>query len=217
MGGLGEGAQRGLVAVLGALLPSACAGCGRLAAAALCGECQAALGGGLVLPGVPGVIESFVAVGAYSGVAGRAVRALKFAGRRTLALTLGRRLAQVIAGLGLQPDAVVTIPPNLWRRFRRGHDPALALAGVVASELGLPVERLLRRRRAGPPQAAVQNRRANVRGAFVAHGAVTGANLLVVDDVITTGATALEAALVLRQAGALRVWIAAVAHSRPGR
>jgi predicted amidophosphoribosyltransferase len=158
-----------------------------------------------------------VAIGVYAGVAGQAVRALKFSGRRSLARTLGGRLALVIGALPIRPDAVVAVPANPWRRLRRGHDPALALARAVADALGLPVWRSLERRRHGRPQSAAPDRRSNVRGAFVARGTLAGANLLLVDDVITSGATALEAALALRQAGAVRVWVAAAAHSRPGR
>lgn len=118
-------------------------------------------------------------------------------------------------------DFVLPLPLHRGRLGRRGYNQALELARPVARGAGLRLEaEALRRVRATPAQTDLDAaaRRRNVRGAFVADaGRVQERCILLVDDVITTGATVAEAAAVLRRAGAREIRVLAVARApRPG-
>jgi ComF family protein len=118
----------------------------------------------------------------------------------------------------LEPSLVVPIPMHWTRRMvRRTNSPEI-VAAQIARELGIPLaNRLLRRRRRTQlqPHLKPRERFANVRGAFeLASGdGLAGATALLVDDVLTTGATSSEAAKVLKQAGAARVVVAVLAKA----
>lgn len=118
-------------------------------------------------------------------------------------------------------DLVVPMPLHRARLGRRGYNQALELARPIAREAGLRLDGdALRRVRATPPQSELDaaQRRRNVRGAFVADAARVGSRgVLLVDDVITTGATVAEAASTLIGAGAREVRVLALARApRPG-
>jgi predicted amidophosphoribosyltransferase len=103
------------------------------------------------------------------------------------------------------------------RRLRRGTNSPEALAQTLGRQLGVPVRGLLRRRRNTLPQAPLppRERFRNVRGAFALRksGALDGIRILVVDDILTTGATCSEAAGVLKAAGAAWVGVVVVARA----
>lgn len=147
--------------------------------------------------------------GIYDGTLREAIHALKFRGRRALAAPLGSLMAERISGARL-PLAQVVIPVPLHRRRlrERGYNQSELLAGAVAGHLRLPVRSdVLVRRQATEAQSGLtlEDRRANVRGAFFAACSIEGQTVLLVDDVLSTGFTASECARVLRQAGASRV------------
>jgi ComF family protein len=164
--------------------------------------------------------EAAVRLGPYDGLLRAVILRLKNQRGEGLAELLGERWA---GGAGdrlraLGADAVVPVPLHFWRRLRRGYNQSAALAGGLARSLGVPCRRgWLRRVRNTPPQTAqtAAGRKENVRGAFaVSRGAVLkGQCLLLVDDVMTTGATAGEAARTLRAAGAGRVVVAVLARA----
>lgn len=118
---------------------------------------------------------------------------------------------------------VVPIPTTPARLRSRGYNQAALLADVVAGRLGRPTEcEALVRNRAGASQTALspQRRRENVRGAFVSGASaskVAGRRVLLVDDVLTTGATAQEAAATLRAGGAVEVRLLTFGRALPGR
>ncbi len=119
----------------------------------------------------------------------------------------------------LAADVVVAMPMHWWRRLIRGTNNPDILAAFVAESLGLPIGRhALRRRRNALVQTGLHQRErtANVRGAFAAGPAdgIRGRRVLLVDDVLTTGATCSEAARTLQQAGAASVAVAVVARSQ---
>jgi ComF family protein len=120
--------------------------------------------------------------------------------------------------LELRPDVVVPVPLHWWRRWTRGYNQAETVARSVARKLALPcMPRCLCRVRNTPFQtraASPQARQDNVRGAFRArrHIDLTGKKVLLIDDVLTTGSTAGEAARTLKHAGAARVIVAVLAH-----
>lgn len=150
------------------------------------------------------------------------VLALKHGGRRELAVPLGRALAQVLrrelAGSDRRP-LLVPVPLHPLRRLERGYDQALLLARTLSADLGRPLLRALRRRRWTAPQGAQgsSSRTANVAGVFGVRrrhrAALAGARVWVIDDVLTSGATASECARELRRAGVSHVGVLVVARA----
>jgi len=174
--------------------------------------------------GCPPTLPRFVRtvrLGPYAAPLNGAVRELKYRRQETMRRRLGRLLAQAVASQLPDEtfDLALAVPMHWRRRFARGYDHAGMLAAAVARELDMPLGRELIRVRNTPPQVRLPRSRRieNVRGAFAVTKprAVAGANILLVDDVTTTGATANEAAHVLLRAGALRVTLAVVAKSEP--
>lgn len=109
---------------------------------------------------------------------------------------------------------VIGYLPRAREKVRRyGFDQARELAAVLAKETGLPFSAVLRRVKDGVPQKSlgVQKRRENLRGAFALCRDVKGKRVILVDDLVTTGAGMAEAARVLRQGGAGEVWCVSVA------
>jgi predicted amidophosphoribosyltransferase len=152
------------------------------------------------------------AVAPYAGAVRKMIVAYKERGRSGLARPLGAALARAVsagaAGTGL-PLLLVPVPSTRASVRRRGHDPTLRIARVAAralTRLGEPVRcrPVLRHRRKVVDQAGLTAaaRMANLSGALVARQSLRGARVIVVDDVITTGATLVEAARALRAAGA---------------
>jgi ComF family protein len=152
----------------------------------------------------------------YAGVAREALHAFKFRGRRRLARPLAALvLEQCGADIPGDVDALVPVPLAAARERERGFNQATLLAAALAPALGAAVRpRWLGRTRATRPQSELDGtaRRDNVRGAFAASPRVAGRHAVVVDDVLTTGATASECARALRAAGAARVGVLAVAR-----
>jgi predicted amidophosphoribosyltransferase len=129
-------------------------------------------------------------------------------------------LASAMATANEHPaDAVTWVPLSRARLARRGYDQARALAVATASHLGIPAVPMLARTRDTPAQAmrcGTERRRA-MRGAFrIAGRGPTPSVVLLVDDVLTTGATAAECARVLRSAGARRVGLLVAARALAG-
>lgn len=158
----------------------------------------------------------------YSGPAAEIIKGFKFNGD----FYAGPRLLKAMMSLGWLPeavggaDAVLPVPLYPRRRRERGYDQALLLARAVARRLGLPLmKNALRRTRYTLQQTrlSLRERWDNVRGAFdVADpAAVRGLNLLLVDDVMTTGATTSECARTLRRAGADAVRVLTLARTAP--
>ena len=116
-----------------------------------------------------------------------------------------------------EADVVTWVPLARRRRAERGYDQARALAGAVARELGLPLTPLVRRTVRTAPQArrGAEERREAMRGAFTSIRAVPS-RVVLVDDVLTTGATLASCATALVEGGAREVHGVAVARSLKG-
>ena len=186
--------------------------------ASLCRSCRLA---------PPGFARA-VAFGVYEGRMKAAIHALKYDKLHPAAHGLGRMLAQAIAQLaGEAPPEMLVIPVPLHRskHAQRGFNQARSLAVHALGFLGKshPEWRLtlasstLMRLRATDSQAGLtpRQRRINVRGAFTVSdpAAVMLKHVLVIDDILTTGATARAAAQALRRAGAASVWVATLARA----
>ena len=153
----------------------------------------------------------------YEGVARDALHAFKFHGKRALARPLAALLLEAwgpwLATAGV--DALVPVPLGRVRERERGFNQAALVAERLGDALRVPLRpRWLARARATQPQTdlGAAERRANVRGAFAADTGVDGRHVALVDDVLTTGATAAECARMLKAAGARRVGVLTVAR-----
>ena len=170
-----------------------------------------------------------VAYGPYQDRMKAAIHALKYDRLHAAARGLGRMLAEAIAQLAGDAPAemlVVPVPLHRSKHAARGFNQArsLAVAALEVLRKTHPQWRLtlapktLMRLRATESQAglAPRQRRLNLRGAFTVSdpGAITQKHILVIDDILTTGATARAAALELRRAGAASVWVATLARAR---
>jgi ComF family protein len=208
-------AARLTAALLPALFPADCFLCGgALPLRHAGGVCLRCWDGLPWLPGARppgGPLRAVLWAAEYEGSIRRLVHGLKFADRDELALPLGRAMASRLEPmiLRLRPDLVVPVPLHFWRRYRRGYNQAEGLARPLARALRLPLDpRAVRRRRAGRRQLGLSRRERlrSLAGCFVARrGGVRGRAILLVDDVVTTGATLEACARALLAAGARRV------------
>jgi ComF family protein len=206
--------------------PAICVGCGR-EGTTICEACAPALAARRGLPaGVPLGMPSEVPLplvqlewcAPYGGVVRDALHALKYAGERRLATPLGAAAAARWGEVAIGGELLVPVPVHAARRAARGYDQAELLARAAAAGLGLPVAPVLRRDRATAPQYELgrDRRAANVAGAFVVGerwaATVAGRWIVLVDDVVTTGATLVACALAVLGAGAAAVSALAVAR-----
>jgi len=188
------------------LSPPLCARCGMPLASdqAACASCAAA----------PPPWDYARAAAAYAGTVREAIHTLKFNGRRSLAHPLAGLVYEQCGDIE-RPDAIVPVPLAPGRERDRGFNQSLLIAERLAERFGVRVRpRWLVRLRATAPQSglAAAERRTNVSGAFAASPGVAGRHVLVIDDVITTGATAGDCARALRLAGAFRIGVLTVAR-----
>lgn len=192
--------MRGIAELVGR---AACAGCGRRGVA-LCRDCERRL----VAPGPrtpPPGIDRLICPYRYEGAPRSLVLDLKGRGRRDAARPLAEALVRVARRAGVGAEVVTWVPCAAAARRRRGFDHAELLARSAAEALGLPCTPLLARTGAIRDQVGLSapERWSNLKGAFVARSAP--AKICLVDDVITTGATAGRCAAALRGAGATEI------------
>ena len=215
-------ARRWLGRLLNLLYPPKCPFCGALSPggeAALCLRCEQAL------PWAEGTFsaqgfDSGVFVLYYEGAVRESLLRYKFGGCSGYAGVYGPLLAQRIAeGLGSRFDLISYVPVSRWRRATRGYDQSELLARAVARCYGVLPVTTLHKRRQNRTQSQLHSadaRRANVSGVYTPVGPehFAGQRVLLIDDIVTTGATLSEAARTLRAAGAADVVCAALAGKR---
>ncbi|MGB9456446.1 MAG: ComF family protein [Bryobacteraceae bacterium] len=154
--------------------------------------------------------------GFYDGVLRQLIHLYKYGKVRTLAGPLGDFLLRALPR-DESFDCVAPVPLHWRKRWRRGFNQADLLSRRIASRTGIPVSRLLRRRRSTASQASLSNtgRRRNVASAFTCRrpDRAAGRKILLIDDVMTTGSTGAACALALKRAGAARVALLTVARA----
>lgn len=154
----------------------------------------------------------------------RLLQDFKYGHRLALAASLAQLVSEACRGGGKDPAAaspeppmhLVAMPLATERQIERGFNQAQELAVHVAAALGLPLlTDVLLRVKDAPKQATLpwRERHKNVRGAFACRRDLSGRRILLIDDVMTTGATAAAAATALREAGAEKVFIGVVARA----
>lgn len=204
-------------ALLTLLFPDRCAACGRLGAL-FCGDCRAALA---PYPQddawSPEAITLARIAFVFAGPLREAVHTLKYRACKRVALPLGQLMAEHLGRHPIPVDALIPIPLHSERLAERGFNQAELLARAVATTTGFPLinDQIMRIRATGQQaHLDAQARHENMRGAFAWRGrSAPPQRVLLVDDVLTTGATMSACAHVLREAGAEEVYGLALARS----
>lgn len=201
-----------LDAGLDLLFPPRCAGCQRVDAI-WCGECQQLLDA-IPFParqtGAQGPFAALASSGDHEGLLRQALLALKYENATTLAWPLGRRLAALVDSLQWKPDFLVPVPLHPSRERERGYNQAWLMGQALAQQLRIPLagDALYRTGNTRAQVGLTRRQRAeNVSKAFTVNASrVRGRDLLLVDDVYTTGATLGECARALSAEGARSVY-----------
>lgn len=215
--------MRLITLLLDLLYPPRCAFCRRLLPDGQRGACRDCLAR---LPRVPeggrrhdvAHTDLCLAPLYYEGAVRESLLRYKFGGLTAYGRVYADFLAKCIDENVISCDSITWVPLSRKRLRRRGYDQAELLARELASILAIPCERLLVKRIDTPPQSGTKSagqRRKNAAGVYACPdaGRVRGKRIVLVDDIVTTGATLSECARVLKEAGAAEI-IAAAAATR---
>lgn len=208
--------------LLDLLYPPKCVFCGKLLKeneTELCAHCRTSL------PEVSGPVKrgeffsSCCCVYYYEDAVRESILRYKFRSMRQYAGAYARLLAMRLLRQGGEYDLITWVPVSAKRRRKRGYDQVELLARQTAAEFGIPCGQTLRKLRDTPAQSGLPDaaaRRANVSGVYapVAPERFAGKRILLIDDVMTTGATLSECSKTLRLAGAAEISCAALAVTR---
>lgn len=199
--------------LLDLLFPPKCVFCRRLLKdreTDICGKCRSSL------PETSGKIKSIrflkecFSLYYYESPVPESVRRYKFSGMQQYAAAYGRLMAMEVLRKNIQFDLITYVPVSSKRLRKRGYDQAELLAKAIGKELDAPVLRCLRKKRDNPAQSGLADgsaRKANVLGVYSGYQPERFAEkkILLIDDVLTTGATVSECAATLLIAGASEV------------
>lgn len=211
-----------LQCLLDLLYPPKCVFCGKILDTAqtdLCRKCRAALPETAASVRQGKHFEICLSLCYYENAVAESVRRYKFRGMSHYADAYGRLLAMMLLRERVTFDLVSWVPISEKRARERGYDQTHLLAEAVTKELGAPCVQTLRKHRHNPAQSTMKNaqdRKNNVRDAYraVEPKRFCGKRVLLLDDVITTGATLSECSRVLKNAGAASVICATLAATR---
>ena len=208
------------------LFPARCLLCDRVIPAGelFCRDCEKKLPKRpftrkLALPGAGAEGFSVYSSMSYEGGFRKSIHRLKFRGQKSIAKPMGRLLAESIRDRDLSFDAVTWVPMTEKKRRERGYDQSELLARAAAKELKLPCLPLLQKVRENKTQHELsgRQRQQNVKGVYRAEKGAEGKALLLIDDIVTTGATIGECAKLLYAAGAKRATGLCAADAREVR
>lgn len=201
------------------LAPQSCAFCGTLSEpgeSSICRACFVDLPWNepAVSP-TPGMFERSIAMLHYAYPVDVAIKALKFKRKLFYAPAFSEVLCSAEALLPDGIDALLPVPLHWRREAFRGFNQAMEIAKPLACRLSLPMLHGFKRRQATPFQSglAAIDRARNLRGAFTGTRTLTRSHILIVDDVLTTGATVQAVARVLRANGVSKVSVLTVARA----
>lgn len=210
-------ARHAAYAGLDLVFPPYCVHCGRVGSL-LCPRCVASISASE--PRYLPQLDQIWVVGHYEGAVRDAIHALKYEGVKRIAEPLGDLLAGAVTGTGRNIDLVIGVPLASERLRERGYNQAALIARRVAERIGLPeapdaVTRI--RNTVSQVELSAAERRENVKGAFRADPErVKGRQVLIIDDVLTTGSTLSACAEALRLAGASQVFGGAIGGAGHG-
>lgn len=163
-------------------------------------------------------VKDWIALWQYTGAVRDSLIRCKFNRRRSYCETYGRELARRLKNAPFSFDIVTWVPVSFLRKWERGYDQVELITRRVGKELGIEAVKTLHKHRHNRRQARIKSkdaRVANVRGVYKAADPENfcGKQVLLIDDIVTTGATVSEAARILKKAGAKTVYVACVASS----
>ena len=198
------------MSILSLFYPDRCVFCGKFAGKSrVCEKC------GDVLPETTGqrsakrgeFFTTCISPFYYVGIVRDSILKFKFSRRQSYASVYAGFCARLIRErLEGKYEIITWVPVSRKRRAKRGFDQSELLAKAISKELGVPCTKMLIKKRHTPPQSTftgIERRRANVSGAFKSFGNdITGKRILLIDDILTTGATLSECSRVLLMAGA---------------
>lgn len=210
------------MSILDLLMPQKCMFCGQPLSAGQSGVCAVCLNDICLLPYAQSVrkgefFDLCTSALLYEGAVRQALHRFKFSGRQSYAAPFAKTVSYCVRTyLDASFDYVTFMPTNKKNLKKRGYNHAQLLAGGVGEELGVPVICALKKTRETKPMFGLKEgeRRANILGAFELAAEpclFKEKSVLLVDDIITTGASLSECARVLKSAGAKHVYGAAVA------
>lgn len=205
--------------LLDLIYPPKCVFCGRLLQSGetdLCGKCRHSL------PTFDGSVKrgkfyrQCWPVYTYEGAVVESIHRFKFSGMQQYAAAYGRLIAAMLLRCRVEFDVLTWVPISAKRRRKRGYDQSRLIAKTVAGELKVPCVRTLEKYRDNKPQSRQKNaarRETNVLNAYrsVHPENFAGKRVLLIDDIITTGATLTECSKILKIAGAGEVECAVLA------
>lgn len=169
----------------------------------LCGQCMKK----------PPPFSMVINYGLYDGVLAEAINQLKFYGIKRISKSLGRLLYSLDLP---DTDGIVSVPLNTKSLRERGFNQSLLIARVISKNIRVPLlmDLLLKKKETLPQVGLSANERlSNLKNAFEVKGNIKGLRLLLVDDVMTTGATVTECSKQLMKAGAKEVIVLTLARS----
>ncbi len=205
--------------LLNLVAPPTCAFCGTPASQAedaICNGCFADLPWSEAPASVPPKpLFMSIAMLDYAFPVDVAIKALKFQRRLWYGPAFAEILGRAAPLLPQDIDGVLPVPLHWFRQWRRGFNQSYEIARPLAKRLDLPIVKGVVRQRATPFQSGLDasQRAGNLRNAFVVRRALDSKHILVVDDVLTTGATATALARCLRRHGVPRVSVLVVARA----
>ncbi len=201
--------QQWIASSLDLIFPPRCAGCDRVDYT-WCPDCQQALKRSALEPRLQRTSENLkiVSTGEHRGLLAQAIHVFKYQNTPELYAILSQRLYQCLRKWDIQPDLLIPVPLHAKRQHERGYNQAALLTAGLSKRAGVPYHLdLLQRVIDTPSQVGLseQERSRNVQNAFHAEN-VSGLTIMLIDDVMTTGATLNQCALCLKQAGASQIY-----------